>query len=64
MGYKKYSDYSSAEEMVAYIKRGGISNRNTAYRELLTITKEWPRTNAADDAEYLIDTEYVDQKYS
>lgn len=63
MGYKKYSDYASAEEMVSYIQRGGISNRNTAYRELLTITQEWPGTDASYEAQYLIDTEYSDQKY-
>lgn len=64
MGYKKYSDYSAAEEMVNYIKRGGITSRNTAYRELLTISQEWPGTDAAYEAEYLINSEYSDQKYN
>lgn len=64
MGYKKYSDYSVAVEMLKHIKGGGITSRNTAYRELLTITQEWPGTDAAYEAEYLINSEYSDQKYS
>ena len=63
MGYKKYSDYSSAVEMVNYIRRGGISSRNTAYRELLTISNEWSGTSAGRDAEDLIDERYSDLKY-
>ena len=60
MGYKKYSDYSVAEAMVLNIKGGKVPNRNTAYRELITITHEWPGTKVADEARYLIDTKYSD----
>ena len=63
MGYRKYSDISSAEEMVSYIERGGIPDRNTAYRELLIIMQEWGGTSVAYDAQSLIDREYSDQKY-
>lgn len=63
MLYKKYSDISSAEAMVEHIKRGGISSRNTAFRELQTIAQEWSGTNVAREAQYLIDTEYSDLKY-
>lgn len=63
MGYKKYSDYAAAEEMINRIKRGEITNRNTAYRELVTISHEWRGTSLGDEAEYLIDVEYSDQKY-
>lgn len=63
MGYKKYSDICTAEEMVQYIKNGGISNRNTAFRELQTICQEWPGTNVAREAKYLIDTEYSDLRF-
>ncbi len=63
MGYKKYSSIASAEEMIYKIKRGGISSRNTAYRELMTIANEWPGTSVGRDAEDLIDDEYSDLKY-
>lgn len=44
------------------IKNGGISNRNTAYRELVTIMNEWPGTSVGDEAEDLIDERYSDLK--
>lgn len=62
--YKKYSDVTSAEEMVNKIKNGEISNRNTAYRELVTIASEWEGTPVGNEAQYLIDYEYSDQTNS
>ena len=64
MGYKKYSDIGAARVMIDNIKRGYISSRNTAYRELFTIANEWPGTPEGREAERLIDSEYSDQKYS
>ncbi len=64
MGYKKYSYVEMAEEMVDKIREGKIQNRNTAYRELVTIKNEWSGYQVADDAEYLIDTYYSDLKYN
>ena len=51
MGYKKYSYVEMAEEMVDKIREGKIQNRNTAYRELVTIKNEWSGYQVADDAE-------------
>lgn len=64
MGYKKYSDIDMAKEMVNKIRRGEISNRNTAYRELMQISNEWRGESVAYDAENLIDDEYSDLKYN
>ena len=63
MGYKKYSDIYMAQEMVNKIERGEIPNRDTAYRELLTVVGEWRGTSVADEAEDLIDTRYSDLKF-
>lgn len=63
MGYKKYSFVEMAQEMVDKIRRGGISNRNTAYRELMQIMNEWRGESVADDAEDLINERYYDLKY-
>lgn len=64
MGYsgKMHNDYASAEAIVEHVKNGGIINRYTAYTALLRVTQEWPGTDAAREAQYLIDTEYYDQK--
>lgn len=63
MGYKKYSDIASAEEMLEHIKRGNIGSRQTAYRELVTIINEWPRTPVAREAQRMIDADYSDLVY-
>lgn len=63
MGYKKYSYVEMAEEMVRKIKNGEISNRNTAYRELVQIINDWRGERVAEDAEDLIDEKYSDLKY-
>lgn len=63
MGYKKYSSCEVAQAMVNHIKNGGIINRNTAYRELLTISNEWPGTSVGREAQDLIDEKYSDLKY-
>lgn len=62
--YKKYSDIAGAEAMIEHIKNGGISNGNTAYRELVTIKNEWPGTSVAYEAEALIDERYSQYKYN
>lgn len=63
MGYKKYSFIEMAEEMVEKIKNGKIVNRNTAYRELVTIVNEWRGNFVAQQAQWLIDERYSDLKY-
>lgn len=63
MGYKKYSSIDVAESMVERIRNGGISNNNTAYRELLTISQEWAGTSVGREAQALIDYRYSDYKY-
>lgn len=63
MGYKKYSDINMAIEMVDKIRRGEISNRNTAYRELMQISNEWRGESVGYDAQDLIDENYSDLKY-
>ncbi len=62
MGYKKYSDIGVAAAIVEKIRNGGIPNRNTAYRELVTIMNEWSGTSVGDEAEDLIDERYSDLK--
>ena len=47
-----------AEEMLADVKIGRYPNKNTAYRILRNIMVEWPGTYAANEAEYLIYTDY------
>lgn len=64
MGYKKYSYIEMAEEMVNRIREGKIQNRNTAYRELVTIKNEWGSYQVGKDAEYLIDQYYSDLKFA
>ena len=64
MGYKKYSYIEMAEEMVDRIREGKETNRNTAYRELVTIKNEWKGYPVANEAEYLIDEYYSDLKYT
>ena len=63
MLYRKYSDITSAEEMIERIRNGDISSRNTAYRELVVIAGEWDGTSVGREAEYLIDSMYSDLKY-
>lgn len=59
MGYKKYSDKASAEEMLEKIEDGEIPEY-TAYRELIQIFKEWQGTDVGREAKDLLDDEYKD----
>lgn len=52
-----------AEEIMNKIKNGEYPNRNTAYRLLMEIVNQFRGERIADDAQYLIDTLYDDQKF-
>lgn len=63
MGYKKYSDSSSADAMMNNIESGKISNSNTAYRELKSISNEYRGSSIGNRADDMIDDLYCGQKY-
>lgn len=58
-----FSDITGAEEIIRQVKNGDFPNRNTAYRFLVEIVNQFRGQPIADEAEYLINTYYADQKY-
>lgn len=59
MGYRRYSDQASAEEIIKKIEAGELTGY-PAYRALVQIAEEWYGTTVGDAAKTLIEDEFAD----